>query len=144
MRPARSARPCPTRSTTRPAARAVAVFRQSGASGSASPSALGPAPAPRAAPPAAQRGAGPATPVPRVVDTVPDWSGPTIAALLLLVLILAARAYRNGRRARTLQRALHEKAADNAVLQAALVPALPERLGGVALSVDYRPADGLA
>jgi len=79
-----------------------------------------------------------------VVDNVPDWSRPIIAALLLLVLILAVRAYLNGRRARRFQRALHEKAADNAVLQAALVPDLPERLGGVALSVDYRPADGLA
>ena len=69
---------------------------------------------------------------------------PARSRLAGLVLILAVRAYLNGRRARRFQRALHEKAADNAVLQAALVPDLPERLGGVALSVDYRPADGLA
>ncbi|HEY3020810.1 MAG TPA: PP2C family protein-serine/threonine phosphatase [Solirubrobacteraceae bacterium] len=86
-----------------------------------------------------------------VVANLPDWSKPIIAALLLLVLILALRAFVSGRRARRLEGALREKAADNAVLladnevlQAALVPDLPARLGGVALSVDYRPADGLA
>jgi len=79
-----------------------------------------------------------------IVQHIPDWSRPIIAALLLLVLFLAVRAYFSGRRARKLEGALREKAADNAVLQAALVPDLPERLGGVALSVDYRPADGLA
>jgi hypothetical protein len=79
-----------------------------------------------------------------VVDHLPDWSRPIIVALLLLVLFFAVRGYVMSRRARQLAAARRALTADVAVLQSALVPALPERLGGLELSVAYRPADGLA
>ena len=79
-----------------------------------------------------------------VVDHLPDWSRPVIAALLLLVLFFAVRGYLMSRRARHLAAARRALTADVAVLQSALVPALPERIGGLEMSVAYRPADGLA
>jgi hypothetical protein len=79
-----------------------------------------------------------------VVDHLPDWSRPIIAALLLLVLFFAVRWFLMSRRAHHLAMARAALTADVAVLQSALVPALPERLGGLEISVAYRPADGLA
>ena len=79
-----------------------------------------------------------------VVDHLPDWSRPIIAALLLLVLFFAVRWFLMSRRAHHLAMARAALTADVAVLQSALVPALPERVGGLDVSVAYRPADGLA
>ena len=75
---------------------------------------------------------------------LPDWSRPIIAVLLLLVAGFGLRAFLSGRRARRLEAARRSLDADLAVLQAALVPSLPERIGGVELSVAYHAADGLA
>src|SRR6202050_5366147 len=75
---------------------------------------------------------------------VPDWSKPIIIALLLVAIALGGRARLTGVRARRLadQRIALLREVD--AMQAALVPDVPARLGGLALSVAYRPADGPA
>ncbi len=75
---------------------------------------------------------------------VPDWSKPIIIALLLICLVLAVRAWRSSRRAGRLESQRSELAADLESMQAALVPAIPSRLGTLGVSVAYRPADGPA
>jgi hypothetical protein len=75
---------------------------------------------------------------------VPDWSKPIIAALALLALALGVR----GRLARIGARRLESQRTsllrDLGFMQAALVPEIPARLGGLAVSVAYRPAEGPA
>jgi len=75
---------------------------------------------------------------------VPDWSKPIILALLLFCLVLAVRAWHTSRRASRLESQRSELAADLESMQAALVPAIPSRLGTLGVSVAYRPADGPA
>ncbi len=75
---------------------------------------------------------------------VPDWSKPIILALLLLALALWLRSRKALRRARGLERRQETLLADLEAMQAALVPAVPERIAGAALSVAYRPAEGPA
>ncbi len=65
-------------------------------------------------------------------------------ALLLLSLGLGLRARRSARRARRLEQTRVALAEDIGTMQAALVPKIPPRLGGLAISVAYRPADGPA
>ena len=75
---------------------------------------------------------------------VPDWSKPIIVLLLLVILFMAARAWRSSRHTRRLESQRTELAADLESMQSALVPAIPEQLGALAFSVAYRPADGPA
>jgi Stage II sporulation protein E (SpoIIE) len=75
---------------------------------------------------------------------VPDWSKPIIVALLLLALALGARAAVSTRRARRLEGQRGELLRDLDAMQAALVPEVPARVGGLDVSVAYRPADGPA
>jgi hypothetical protein len=75
---------------------------------------------------------------------VPDWSKPIIIALLLVAIALGGRARLTGVRARRLADQRIALLADVDAMQAALVPDVPARLGGLALSVAYRPADGPA
>jgi hypothetical protein len=75
---------------------------------------------------------------------VPDWSKPIILVLLLLALWFAARSRVSARRARRLERQRTTLLADVDVMQAALVPEIPARVGGAAVSVAYRPAEGPA
>ena len=75
---------------------------------------------------------------------VPDWSKPIIVLLLLVILFMAVRALRSSRHTRRLESQRTELAADLESMQSALVPAIPEQLGGLGLSVAYRPADGPA
>ncbi|HET9105091.1 MAG TPA: SpoIIE family protein phosphatase [Solirubrobacteraceae bacterium] len=75
---------------------------------------------------------------------VPDWSKPIIVLLLLVILFMAVRALRSSRHTRRLESQRIELAADLDSMQAALVPAIPEQLGALGLSVAYRPADGPA
>jgi hypothetical protein len=75
---------------------------------------------------------------------VPDWSKPIILALLLLALWLAVRSRVAVRRARRLEREQATLLKDVDAMQAALVPSIPERVGGLAVSVAYRPAEGPA
>ncbi|MGH2866612.1 MAG: PP2C family protein-serine/threonine phosphatase [Solirubrobacteraceae bacterium] len=75
---------------------------------------------------------------------VPDWSKPIILGLLLVCAWLALRAFVSSRRARRLESQSHQLTADLEAMQAALVPAIPSRLGRLDVSVAYRPADGPA
>lgn len=75
---------------------------------------------------------------------VPDWSKPIILLLLLLSGGLALRSVLIARRARRLEGQRVELQHELDVMQAALVPAVPQRLGDLAVSVAYRPASGPA
>lgn len=75
---------------------------------------------------------------------VPDWSKPIILVLLVIAAALAIRSRLATVRARRLEAQRAELAQDVDALQSALVPAVPPRLGGLALSVAYRPAEGPA
>jgi hypothetical protein len=75
---------------------------------------------------------------------VPDWSKPIILLLLVLAIFFGARSQLAAVRARRLERQRAELLSDLGVMQATLVPVIPERLGGLTVSVAYSPADGPA
>ncbi len=75
---------------------------------------------------------------------VPDWSKPIILVLLLLALWFGVRSSMAARRARRLEGQQATLLHDVDVMQAALVPEIPARIGGAAVSVAYRPAEGPA
>ncbi len=75
---------------------------------------------------------------------VPDWSKPIIIALLLLALWFGVRSRLAAVRARRLERQRTLLLRDVGAMQAALVPEVPALLGGLAVSVAYRPAEGPA
>jgi hypothetical protein len=75
---------------------------------------------------------------------VPDWSKPIIIALFLLAIWFGIRSRLAARRARRLERQRATLLRDLGAMQAALVPEVPARLGGLAVSVAYRPAEGPA
>ena len=75
---------------------------------------------------------------------VPDWSKPIILALLLLAIWFGIRSRLAALRARRLERQRATLLFDLGAMQAALVPAIPTHLGGLAVSVAYRPAEGPA
>ena len=84
-----------------------------------------------------------------IVRTVTQIVGviPTALWLLIGVLALAAGAFAvtsrlAARRARRLERQRRDLLADVGLLQAALLPELPERVGPVTTSAAYRPASG--
>jgi Stage II sporulation protein E (SpoIIE) len=78
----------------------------------------------------------------RIVGVVPTPVRILIAALVALALALAVRSRLSGVRARRLMRQRGQLLEDVGLLQAALLPVPPARLGPVATSVAYRPADG--
>jgi hypothetical protein len=75
---------------------------------------------------------------------VPDWSKPIIVALLLLAIWFGVRSRLAALRARRLEGQRVTLLRDLGVMQTALVPEVPARLGGLAASVAYRPAEGPA
>jgi len=75
---------------------------------------------------------------------VPDWSKPIIIALLLLAAWFGVRSRLAAVRARRLERQRAVLLRDVGAMQAALVPEVPALLGGLAVSVAYRPAEGPA
>ncbi len=75
---------------------------------------------------------------------VPDWSKPIILVLLLLAILFAVRSRLATLRARRLEGQRETMLSDLDDMQAALVPAIPAQLGGLSVSVAYRPADGPA
>jgi hypothetical protein len=75
---------------------------------------------------------------------VPDWSKPIILALLALAIWFGVRSRMAGRRAGRLERQRTTLQRDVGAMQAALVPEIPARVGGLAMSVAYRPAEGPA
>jgi hypothetical protein len=78
----------------------------------------------------------------RIVDVVPGPVRILIAALAALALAFGLRSLLSGIRTRRLVRQRGELLADVGLLQAALLPDPPARLGPVGTSVAYRPADG--
>lgn len=78
----------------------------------------------------------------RIVGVVPTPVRILILALIALALLLGARSLFSGVRTRRLVRQRGQLLEDVGVLQAALLPVPPARLGPVGTSVAYRPADG--
>jgi hypothetical protein len=70
------------------------------------------------------------------------WSALAIAALIGL--LLAGAAVVQTIRHRRVARQRRELVADVGLLQSALLPAMPARIGGARVSAAYRPAEGLA
>jgi hypothetical protein len=75
---------------------------------------------------------------------VPDWSKPIILALIALAGFFALRSRLAARRAGRLEGQRETLLRDLDVVQAALVPDVPALIGGLSVSVAYRPADGPA
>ncbi|HEX5224768.1 MAG TPA: PP2C family protein-serine/threonine phosphatase [Solirubrobacteraceae bacterium] len=80
--------------------------------------------------------------VTRLVNVVPPLIRVLIAALVALALLLAVRARMSAARARRLVRQREELLDDVGLLQGALLPPLPARIGPVGTSAAYQPASG--
>jgi hypothetical protein len=78
----------------------------------------------------------------RIVGVIPLPVRILIGALLALALALAVRSRLAALRARRLERQRAQLLEDVGLLQAALLPVPPARLGPVGTSAAYRPADG--
>jgi hypothetical protein len=85
-----------------------------------------------------------ATTITRIVDVVPTPVRVLFGVLLALALGLAVRAWLAARRGRRLEHQRAQLLADVGLLQAALLPIVPDRVGPVATSAAYRPAAGPA
>ena len=118
------------------------------------PSVTPAAPRPRSARPGGARrhpAAGSSTPhspitriVTRVLGVVPRQVWAVLGLLAALGLALGATAGTQTLRARRLERQRRRLVADVGLLQSAILPELPERVGGARVSAAYRPAEGLA
>jgi serine phosphatase RsbU (regulator of sigma subunit) len=82
------------------------------------------------------------TTVTRIIGVVPTVVWTVIGALAALALALGASSRLVARRARRLARQRRDLLEDVGLLQAALLPELPGRLGPVGTSAAYRPASG--
>jgi serine phosphatase RsbU (regulator of sigma subunit) len=82
------------------------------------------------------------TTVTRIIGVIPTLLWAVIGALAALALALGAASRLTARRARWLARQRRELLEDVGLLQAALLPVLPGRLGPVGTSAAYRPASG--
>lgn len=82
------------------------------------------------------------TTITKIVGVVPTLVWALIGGLLALALALGVRSRLAALRARRLEQQRGELLADVGLLQAALLPVAPERLGPVGTSAAYRPADG--
>ena len=82
------------------------------------------------------------TTVTRIIGVIPSVLWIVIAALALAALAFATTSRVAARRARRLARQRQELLEDVGLLQAALLPELPARLGPVATTAAYRPASG--
>ncbi|HXB14659.1 MAG TPA: PP2C family protein-serine/threonine phosphatase [Solirubrobacteraceae bacterium] len=80
--------------------------------------------------------------VTQIVGVIPTALWLLIGALALAAAAFGVRSALAARRARRLERQRKELLADVGLLQAALLPELPARLGPVATSAAYRPASG--
>jgi serine phosphatase RsbU (regulator of sigma subunit) len=82
------------------------------------------------------------TTITRIVGVVPTGVRILIGVLLALALAMGVRSRLVALRSRRLERQRGELLEDVGLLQAALLPLPPARLGPVATSAAYRPADG--
>jgi serine phosphatase RsbU (regulator of sigma subunit) len=82
------------------------------------------------------------TTITKIVNVIPAFLWALIGGLLALALALGVRSRLSALRARRLEQQRTELLADVGLLQAALLPVAPTRLGPVATSAAYRPADG--
>ncbi|MEX2194033.1 MAG: PP2C family protein-serine/threonine phosphatase [Thermoleophilaceae bacterium] len=82
--------------------------------------------------------------VERIVEVVPAPIKAALLALALVALMFAIHSFSAGRRARRLARQREHLLDEVGLLQAALLPAVPARLGDLVSTVAYRPADGPA
>ena len=99
----------------------------------------------RKAPHGAARASSPApivTTITKIVGVVPTLVWALIGGLLALALALGVRSRLAALRARRLEQQRGELLEDVGLLQAALLPVPPDRLGPVGTSAAYRPADG--
>ena len=80
----------------------------------------------------------------QVLEVVPGWMRWALAALAGLGMLLGAFAIVQTQRRRRAERQRRLLLADVGVLQSALLPELPEQIGGARVTAAYRPADGLA
>ena len=78
-----------------------------------------------------------------IVEVVPDSVKLALAALAALSLVLAGAYLFSVLRVRSLARQRGELLSDVGLLQSALLPPVPARVGALETSVAYRPADGL-
>jgi hypothetical protein len=85
-----------------------------------------------------------ATTITKIVDVVPTPIRALIGALLALALAFAVRSRFAARRARRLEHQRGQLLEDVGLLQAALLPVPPARLGPVGTTAAYRPAAGPA
>jgi hypothetical protein len=79
-----------------------------------------------------------------IVQAVPTFIWIALGVLFALALGLGARTFVERRRARALARDREQLMHDVQVLERALLPLVPERVGALATSVAYRPSDGPA
>jgi serine phosphatase RsbU (regulator of sigma subunit) len=84
------------------------------------------------------------TRVGNAVNVIPQWMWIALAVLGGLVLLLAANTVIATARTRRLERQREKLMEDIGLLQAALLPAVPARMGALLTTVAYRPADGPA
>jgi hypothetical protein len=82
------------------------------------------------------------TTITKIVGVVPTLVWALVGGLLALALALAVRSRLAALRARRLEQQRGELLEDVGLLQAALLPVPPARLGPVGTSAAYRPADG--
>ncbi|HTN22995.1 MAG TPA: SpoIIE family protein phosphatase [Solirubrobacteraceae bacterium] len=82
--------------------------------------------------------------VSKIANVVPRWAWIAIALLAALVLLLGAHTVLAAARTKRLQRHREKLMEDIGLLQAALLPAVPTRMGALLTTVAYRPADGPA
>jgi serine phosphatase RsbU (regulator of sigma subunit) len=80
----------------------------------------------------------------RIVEVVPTAIWLAIGVLLLLAAALGARSLVERRRARELERERERLRQDVVTLERALLPAVPETLGALAVSVAHRASEGPA
>lgn len=84
------------------------------------------------------------TTITKIVAVVPLPVRIAIGVLLLLAAALGVRSWLAATRARRLEQQREELLGDVGLLQRALLPEIPAKVGSVATSVAYRPADGPA
>ncbi|MBV9212599.1 MAG: serine/threonine-protein phosphatase [Actinobacteria bacterium] len=104
----------------------------------------------RAADTSSPRGSG-GGPLRQIIRVIPSWLWLLIGVLAALTALFFGRSFIERRRARRLERQRQELErhreellSDVGVLQSALLPEVPPRIGPLEASVAYRPADGPA